>query len=637
MNVFQSSQKEQQIERFRARILWAFLLVFLGFGTLIGRFFWLQIKEYQTFQTRSEENRIALLPIAPTRGLIVDKNGIALVHNFSSLTLEVVPARVANLEQLLNDLSSVLPLSSKEIQNFWRKKNAGKRFDSIPIKTRLTDSDLAQFSAQHFRFPQVEIKARLFREYPFGKIAAHSLGYVGRVSKNDAQWIEENEQTANYKGTEQIGKTALEQHYEFDLHGKTGWEQVEIDSAGQPLRVLKNTPAEVGNNLELTLDIHLQELAEKAFGKRRGSLVAINPQTGGILALVSMPSFDPNLFVDGISSINWKNLNEHPDRPLINRAINGAYPPGSTFKPFMALAGLEYGKRTPKQSIYDPGYFVFGNHTFRDDKRGGHGFVDLPRSIVVSCDTYYYHLANDLGIDAIAQFMHPIGFGQKTGIDLGKDDSGESKGVLPSREWKRKRFKTPSQQQWYAGETISIGIGQGYNAYTPLQLASAVATLANDGVRYRPHLVKAIVNPKTGAKKLIESQPLLRLPWKKENVRIVKDAMRDVLKHGTAARVFANAGYEAAGKTGTAQVFSLKGAQYRASSLKEHLRDHALFVAYAPLDKPTIALAILVENGGFGAATAAPIAKQVLDYHLLGKTPKNFQFSQPRLNALENE
>ncbi len=639
MNVFQSSPKERQTERFRARVLWAFLGVMLCFGVLVARFFWLQVKEYSFFQTRSEENRIALFPVAPTRGLIVDKNGIALARNFSSLTLEIVPARVQNLEKLLEDLSRVVSISPKERQNFWRKKNSGKRFDSIPIKTRLSDEDVAKFSAEHFRFPGVEIKARFFREYPFGPIAGHTLGYVGRIAKADSEWIEETEQSANYKGTEQIGKTALEQHYELDLHGVSGWEQVEIDSVGQPLRVLKNTPPQAGSNLELSLDIRLQELAEKAFGAHRGSLVAINPQTGGILAMVSVPGFDPNLFVDGISTVNWKKLNEDPNRPLINRAINGAYPPGSTFKPFMALAGLENKKRTAVQSIFDPGYFVFGDHTFRDDKRSGHGWVDLSHSIIVSCDTYYYQLANDLGIDAISDFMRPLGFGQKTGIDLGKDDSGESKGVLPSKEWKKGRFKTPEQQQWYAGETISIGIGQGYNAYTPLQLASAVATLANDGVRYRPHLVRAVENPATGEKKFIEPQPLARLPWKKENVAIIKKAMNGVLKRGTAAQAFLNAPYEAAGKTGTAQVFSLKGAEYRAGKIKEHLRDHALFVAYAPLEKPTIALAVLVENGGFGASAAAPIARQVLDYYLLGKTPAGFQFTEPqtRLNLLEEE
>jgi len=371
----------------------------------------------------------------------------------------------------------------------------------------------------------------------------------------------------------------------------------------------------------LTLDIKLQEITEKAFGDRKGSLVAIEPESGGILALVSTPTYDPNQFVDGISPENWKELNEHPDKPMINRAINGAYPPGSTFKPFMALAALETGKRTPGQAISDPGFYNFGNHTFRDDKKGGHGSVDMYKSIVHSCDTYYYMLANDMGIDNIARFMGALGLGQRTGIDLGKDDLGESKGVLPSQEWKKQRFKKPEQQKWYAGETISIGIGQGYNAYTPIQLAQATATLANNGVMFRPHLVRHIIDTKTEEKRQVEPKPIRDLQWKEKNLEVIHRAMLGVIKEGTGARAFAGAPYLAGGKTGTAQVFSLKGSDYKASAIKQHLRDHALFIAYAPIDKPKIALAVLVENGGFGAQSAAPIARMVLDYYLLGKLP----------------
>ncbi|HNL22053.1 MAG TPA: penicillin-binding protein 2, partial [Rhodocyclaceae bacterium] len=383
----------------------------------------------------------------------------------------------------------------------------------------------------------------------------------------------------------------------------------------------RRTPPVSGNNLALTLDAKLQEMAEKAFGDRKGSLVAIEPATGGVLALVSSPTFDPNLFVDGITPENWKDLNDDPKKPMVNRAINGAYPPGSTFKPFMALAALEAGKRTPAQVINDPGFFTFGNHTFRDDKKGGHGAVDMYKSIVHSCDTYYYMLANDLGIDGIARFMGSIGLGQRTGVDLGKDDSGESKGVLPSPEWKRQRFKRPEQQKWYAGETISIGIGQGYNAYTPIQLAQATATVANNGVMFRPHLVSHITDARTGARRPIEPQPIRTLDWKPQNIETIKRALVGVNKEGTGARAFAGASYEAAGKTGTAQVFSLKGAQYREGGVKKELRDHALFIAFAPVENPRIALAILVENGGFGAQSAAPIARMVFDYYLLGKVP----------------
>jgi penicillin-binding protein 2 len=387
------------------------------------------------------------------------------------------------------------------------------------------------------------------------------------------------------------------------------------------VRILERTPPVAGNNLVLTVDAKLQEIAEKAFGSRRGALVAIDPTTGGILALVSVPNYDPNLFVDGIGNVDWDGLNSSPDKPMVNRALNGTYPPGSTFKPYMALAGLTYGKRRPEQVIADPGYFNFGNYTFRDDKKGGHGMVNMYASIVQSCDTYYYMLANDLGIDNIATFMRQFGFGQQTGVDVGLEGSAESEGVLPSQEWKRKRFKKPEQQKWYAGETISIGIGQGYNSYTPIQMAQAMAGLANDGVMYRPHLVEAVVDARSGSKTTPTAPPPRTIAIKQEHIDVVKRALIGVNKEGTGARAFAGAGYESAGKTGTAQVYSLKGAEYKEHAVKEELRDHALFIAYAPAQQPKIALAVLVENGGFGAQAAAPIARQVFDYYLLGKVP----------------
>jgi penicillin-binding protein 2 len=488
----------------------------------------------------------------------------------------------------------------------------------LPIRTRLTDEEVARFIANRYRFPGVDIKARLFRQYPYEISASHLLGYIGRINDRDIERIGSKDQEDNYRGTDHIGKSGLEQHYEFELHGQTGFEQMEVDAGGRAVRVLSRIPPVAGSNLTLTVDAKLQDIAEKAFGERRGALVAIEPSTGGILALVSMPGYDPNLFVDGIDSQSWDELNHSLDKPMLNRALNGAYPPGSTFKPFMALAALEMGKRSPQQTISDPGYYNFGGHTFRDDKKGGHGTVDMYTSIVASCDTYYYMLANDLGIDNIAAFMAPLGFGSPTGIDI----AGESTGVLPSTDWKKKRFRKPEQQRWYAGETISIGIGQGYNTYTPIQLAQAVATLANNGVMFRPHLVKYITESRTGATTLIEPRPLRRIPLRQENVDVIKQAMVGVNKEGTAARAFAGAEYVSAGKTGTAQVFSLKGEKYSEHKVQERLRDHALFIAFAPADQPKIALAVLVENGGFGAQAAAPIARQVLDYYLLGKTPK---------------
>jgi penicillin-binding protein 2 len=610
-----------ELPRFRFRLGFSAALVLFCFGVLLTRFFWLQVINHDYYKTRAEDNRIALIPIVPNRGVITDRNGVVLARNYSAFTLEITPSQTSGLEETIDALSEVVEIQPKDRKRFKRLLDEAKNFESIPIRTRLTDSEVATFTAQRYRFPGVEVKARLFRQYPLSHVASHAIGYIGRITERDLKWIEDSERQANYKGTDHVGKTGLEQHYEFELHGETGYEEVEIDAGGRAVRSLKRIPPVSGNNLQLTLDAKLQEITEKAFGDRKGSVVAIEPETGGILALVSNPTYDPNMFVDGITPENWKELNEHPSKPMINRAINGAYPPGSTFKPFMALAALDMGKRTPNQSISDPGYFNFGNHQFRDDKKGGHGMVDMYKSIVHSCDTYYYLLANDMGIDNIAKFMAQLGFGQRTGVDLGKDDSGESKGVLPSQEWKKKRFKKPEQQKWYAGETISIGIGQGYNAYTPIQLAQATAVVANNGVMFRPHLVRNIVDARTGEKRLVEPEPLRDLNLKPQHVDVIRRAMVGVNTEGTGARAFAGAGYEAAGKTGTAQVFSLKGGQYKESAVKKELRDHALFIAYAPADKPKIALAVLVENGGFGAQSAAPIARMVLDYYLLGKLP----------------
>ena len=612
---------ESDVDRFRFRLGFAAIAVLLAFSILLGRFFWLQVVQFDFYQTRAEDNRIALIPLPPNRGVITDRNGTILARNYSAFTLEIKPSLAGNLEATIDALATVIDIQPKDRKRFKRLIDEAKNFESIPIRTRLSDAEVANFVAQRYRFPGVEVKARLFRQYPLNQVASHAIGYIGRITDRDLKWIEESEMQANYKGTDHIGKTGLEQHYEFELHGETGYEEVEIDAGGRALRNLKRIPPVSGNNLVLSLDAKLQAITEQAFGDRKGALVAIDPTTGGILALVSTPTYDPNLFVDGITPDNWKELNEHPSKPMINRAINGAYPPGSTFKPFMALAALEMGKRTPNQSISDPGYFNFGNHQFRDDKKGGHGSVDMYKSIVHSCDTYYYILANDMGIDNIAKFMGSLGLGQRTGVDLGKDDYGESKGVLPSPAWKKQRFKRPEQQKWYAGETISIGIGQGYNAYTPIQLAQATATIANGGVIFRPHLVSYIVNTKTGEKRPVEPRPIRDLEFKAQNIDVIRRAMVGVNKEGTGARAFAGAAYESAGKTGTAQVYSLKGAQYKESGVKKELRDHALFIAYAPADKPKIALAVLVENGGFGAQSAAPIARMVIDYYLLGKLP----------------
>ena len=609
---------QQELERFRARLVAAGGFVLLCFTLLFARFVWLQVVQHDYYQTRAEDNRISLVPIVPNRGLIVDRNGVVLARNYPAYTLEIVPSRTGQPEQVIDGLAEIIDIQPKDRKRFRQLLEESRNFESLPIRTRLTDEEVAKFIAHRYRFPGVDIKARLFRQYPGGAFASHLLGYIGRVNDRDLEKIEAREDAANYRGTEHFGKTGLEQRYEFELHGETGFEQVEVDAGGRAVRTLARSAPVPGNNLTLTVDAELQRIAERAFGDRKGALVAIDPASGGILALVAVPNYDPNLFVDGIDTQNWKELNESPDKPMVNRALNGAYPPGSTFKPFMALGALTLGKRRPEQAISDPGFFNFGGHHFRDDKKGGHGMVDMYKSIVHSCDTYYYMLANDMGIDNIAAFMGSLGFGSRTGIDI----DGESEGVLPSQEWKKKRFKKPEQQKWYAGETISIGIGQGYNAYTPIQLAHATAIVANNGVVFRPHLVKHITDTRTGNKTLIEPQPVRNLGLKPEHLEVIRNAMVGVNKEGTGARAFAGAEYVSAGKTGTAQVYSLKGADYKAGSVKHELRDHALFIAFAPAEQPRIALAVLVENGGFGAQAAAPIARQVLDYYLLGKRPQ---------------
>ncbi len=503
---------QQELERFHGRLRFVGGFVLICFGALLLRFVWLQIVQFGYYSTRAESNRISLVPVTPNRGLIVDRNGVVLARNYSAYTIEITPAKVANLDRTIDDLSTVINIEAKDRKRFRKLYEESKNFESLPIRTRVSDEEVAKFIANRYRFPGVDIQARLFRQYPFEAFASHMLGYIGRVTDKDMGKIEEQEQQDNYRGTDHFGKAGLEQHYEFELHGVSGVEQVEVDAGGHAVRTLARTPPISGNNLTLTVDAKLQQIAEKAFGTRKGALIAIEPSSGGVLAMVSVPNYDPNLFVDGIDSVNWGLLNNSPDKPMLNRALNGAYPPGSTFKPFMALAALEYGKRTPEQAISDPGYFIFGGHRFRDDKEGGHGSVNMYASIVHSCDTYYYMLANDLGIDNISAFMRRFGFGQRSGIDI----DGESEGVLPSQEWKQKRFRRPEQQRWYAGETVSIGIGQGYNAYTPIQLALAMATLANDGVMFRPHLVKTITDTRTGRVTLVEPKPLKTIELKPE-------------------------------------------------------------------------------------------------------------------------
>ncbi len=611
---FRDAQRESHEFNLRLAIMSGFVLVM--FGLLLARFAYLQVIQHDHYHTLAEANRMSVVPVTPGRGVIYDRNGVQLAFNYTAHTLEITPGKTPGMDvnNTIEQLSDIVEITPRDRRRFKQLLEESKRFESLPIRSRLADEEIARFAAHRYRFPGVEIKARLFRQYPQGELFSHVIGYIGRINKKDLENLETDGVLANYRGTDYIGKVGLEQSYENVLHGTTGVEQVEIDSGGRVVRVLSRTPPVSGANLALKLDAGLQALVDKAFGERRGALVALDPRSGGVLAFVSKPGFDPNLFVEGIDPQSWGELRDSPDRPMLNRALAGTYPPGSTFKPFMALAALTTGKRTPQQAISDPGYFQFGNHRFRDDAEFGHGAVDMYKSIVVSCDTYYYILANEMGIDAISNFMTRLGFGSRSGIDL----TGEAAGILPSQEWKMRRFK----QKWFAGETISIGIGQGYNSYTPLQLASAIAAVANDGVMFRPHVVDYMEDVRSKVRTPVESKPHRTLDVDPQHLDVIKKALVGVNKEGTSASVFAGAEYVSAGKTGTSQVIAIKqGEKYVESRVQERFRDHALFVAYAPAENPTIALAVIVENAGFGAKSAAPIARQVFDYYLLGKKP----------------
>jgi len=617
---------ERELQQFQLRVGIAGVAVLIAFALLGARFLYLQLVQHDIYQAKAEDNRISVVPVTPNRGLIVDRNGVVIARNYSGYTLEIFPKRVRNMERLIDQLAELVDIQPRDRFRFRKLLAETRNAESLPIRNRLSDEEVARFAVNRYRFEGVEIKARLFRQYPFGDVGSHVLGYMGRVTTADQQRFDEEGTSANYRGTDFVGKAGVEATYEAELHGTTGFEQVEIDAAGRGIRSLSRTPSQPGNDVTLTLDMRLQQVAELALGDRRGAVVAVDPNSGGILALVSKPGFDPNLFVDGIDPQYWAELNTNEDHPLNNRAISGLYPPGSTIKPFLALAALETGKRKPSSAIFDPGFFDFGGRRFRDDKKGGHGTVDLYKSIVESCDTYYYHLSNDLGIEAIARFLGPFGFGSRTGIDL----AGESVGVLPSPEWKMRRFKQPAQQKWFAGETISIGIGQGYHSYTPIQLAQATAMIASGGTLYRPRLIAHIDNPRTGERREISAEVLRNVALKPENVDFIKRAMAGVTKEGTGARAFAKVEYTVGGKTGTAQVIAMKqGEKYEEHKVAERHRDHSLFIAFAPLDSPRIAMAVVVENGGFGARAAAPLARTVLDYFMLGKVPAGLEQQAP--------
>ncbi|CAM2139306.1 penicillin-binding protein 2 [Pararobbsia alpina] len=619
---------EQQLSRFRLRVAGAALFVLLCFGLIGFRFVYLQVWKYKEYSLEADENRISVAPILPNRGVITDRNGVVLARNYSAYTLEITLSKLGEpLDQVINELGQVIPIEDRDRRRFKKLLEDSKHFESLPIRSRLTDDEVARFTAQRYRFPGVDVRARLFRSYPLGTTFAHAIGYIGRISQRDREKIdaasEQNDNDSdhydprldanNYKGTDYIGKIGIEQSYETELHGLTGSEEVEVTAGGRPVRTLSSTQATPGNNLHLSLDVGLQETAERAFGDRKGALVAIVPSTGEVLAFVSAPSFDPNIFVDGVDQQTWDDLNTSPDKPLLNRPLRGTYPPGSTYKPFMALAALTLHKRTPEWGFQDTGSYTFAGHVFHNDVRTGQGWIDMNRAITVSNDDYFYMLAHDLGVNNIANFMKPFGFGQLTGVDI----EGEAKGILPSTDWKRHAYRRPEMQKWYEGETISLGIGQGYNSYTMLQLSHAVATLANDGIVMTPHLVSEIENPITHQITKVDSEPTAKIDVRQQDIDFIKHAMQNVILNGTAAQPFRGVQYEVAGKTGTAQVYSLGGEKYHASAIAENRRDHALFTAFAPVEKPQIAIALIVENGGWGAEAAAPIARKVLDYWMI--------------------
>ncbi|HYF44175.1 MAG TPA: penicillin-binding protein 2 [Ramlibacter sp.] len=627
---------EADLSRFRARVLVASIVVLACFLLLALRLVYLQVVRHDDLDEQAEANRTAIVPLVPNRGLILDRNGIVLATNYSAYTLEIMPSRIDRpLDRVIEDLGQVVEIQPRDKRRFRKLLDESKSFESLPIRTKLTDEEVAKFAAQRFRFPGVDIKARLFRNYPWGELASHVIGYIGRINQAEKKQMEEwpEDDQANYRGTEYIGKLGVEQSLEKQLHGITGVEQVETSAGGRAVRKLASKPATPGQTVMLSIDIKLQKLVEDMYGDRRGALVAIDPKTGEVLAFVSKPTFDPNLFVDGIDAENWQALNESIDKPLLNRALRGTYPPGSTYKPFMALAALQTGKRSATQVIMDGGSWTFGGHVFRSHGDHGLGAVDMHTSIVKSSNVYYYSLANEMGVDLMHDFMKPLGFGQLTGIDI----FGEVKGVLPSQEWKRNYYRRPEQKKWYAGETISLGIGQGYNSFTMLQLAQATATVVNNGVKHKPRLVIATQDPVTRTQSVVPPQAPEDLGYKPEHIAIIKKAMVGVTQGGTSTRVFAGSGYLSGGKTGTAQAVGIgQKEKYNASKLEEHQRDHSLYIAFAPADDPKIALAAVVENAGFGAAAAAPIARRVFDYWLMGQYPTEEDLAAVRKGQAAN-
>lgn len=610
---------EQRI--FHNRSIAAIFFTLILFSVLLSRLFFLQINSHEHFTTLSQNNRVSVQAIPPTRGLIYDRNGIILAENLPSYTLQIIPEQAADIDTLLEKLSLLVNLRDIDIKKFKKEVRRKRRFEGIPLRFRLTDEEVAIVSVNLHRLPGVEIKAQLSRFYPYGKATAHVVGYVGRINEKELKRLP----VTNYSGTNHTGKLGVEKSYEALLHGQVGYQKVETNVRGRVLRVLERSNPVPGNDLYLNLDINLQKVAIEAFENKRGALVAINPENGQLLAMVSMPDYNANLFVNGIDSKTYKALNTSWERPLFNRTILGGYPPGSTVKPFFALAGLELNVIQLDHEIFCPGFYRLKGkaHKYRDWKKWGHGKTDITKSIVQSCDVFYYDLAFQTGIDKMHKFMTYFGFGKKSGIDI----LGERSGLMPSKEWKKRVRK----QVWFPGETVIAGIGQGYVLVTPIQLALATATLANGGQHFQPQLVSSIQRkddlfPRRVSPQVVHNVPILR----KENWQEVHHAMTEVIHgaRGTARRLNKpDLRYKIAGKTGTAQVFTVaQDATYKEDELEERLKDHALFMSFAPAQNPKIAIAVVVENGGHGGSVAAPIAGKVIEAYLS-------QFSDEQLKS----
>ena len=614
--------REQRL--FEQRAIAAVVIIATLSLLLVGRLVWLQVVRYDYYTDLSQGNRVRIEPLPAPRGIIYDRQGLILAENQPAYQLELVPEQVPDLDATLQGLVRIGLLNADDVDDAKRTVRSRRPFDSVPIRLHLSESDMAAFGVNRFEFPGVDIRTRLARSYPQGETAVHALGYVGTVSAADLARIDREA----YAGTSTIGKVGIEAAYEDPLRGRNGSREIMVNARGRSVEklgtlqaALQTRPGEPGTDLFLTLDLEVQRVAEQAVRDQRAAIVALDPNNGDVIALVSRPGFDPNLFARGLTRTEYAALNENPDRPLFNRALRGTYPPGSTIKPVVALAGLTHGIIEPDKPFFCIGYFSLpgSSHRFRDWRPKGHGAVDLRSAISQSCDPYFYSLSNQLGVRRLNAFLGQFGLGKPTGIDIG----GEKSGILPSPEWKKTAFKQRSAQVWFPGETVIFGIGQGYMTSTPLQLAHMTAILATRGKNFEPRLVRAMRNPRTQRMTELTPAPLPPLQAASaEHWDLIIDGMRAVMEGGTATRSAAGAPYSIAGKTGTAQVFSVaQNARYNESAIAERLRDHAWFVAFAPIEAPRIAIAVLVENGRSGSGTAAPIARTVMDAYLLRKFP----------------